>query len=79
MWTVESRARYNRDHLRYPSDLTDEEWGLIAPLIPQAKARFSLIREPVGDEENAGCCQQRIDDDRQSVVPAIAALVGEQP
>ncbi|MEQ1956873.1 IS5/IS1182 family transposase, partial [Mesorhizobium sp. CN2-181] len=28
MWTVENRARYNRDHLRYPSDLTDEEWAL---------------------------------------------------
>lgn len=37
MWTVENRARYNRDHLRYPSDLTDEEWGLIEPLIPPAK------------------------------------------
>ncbi|MEQ1954312.1 IS5/IS1182 family transposase, partial [Mesorhizobium sp. CN2-181] len=28
MWTVENRARYNRDHLRYPSDLTDEEWAV---------------------------------------------------
>jgi len=31
------RARYNRDHLRYPSDLTDEEWALVEPLIPPAK------------------------------------------
>jgi hypothetical protein len=23
MWAVENRARYNRDHLRYPSDLID--------------------------------------------------------
>jgi transposase len=23
--------------LRYPSDLTDDEWGLVAPLIPPAK------------------------------------------
>jgi putative transposase len=37
MWTKENRPRYNRDHLRYPSDLTDEEWALIAPLIPPAK------------------------------------------
>lgn len=37
MWTTENRARYKRDHLRYPSDLTDEEWGLIEPLIPPAK------------------------------------------
>lgn len=33
MWTVENRSRYNRDQLRYPSDLTDEEWALIEPLI----------------------------------------------
>ena len=30
MWTDENRAKYNRDHLRYPSDLTDEEWALVA-------------------------------------------------
>lgn len=38
MWTVENRARYNRDRLRYPSDLTDEEWALIEPLIPPGKS-----------------------------------------
>ena len=43
------------------------------------KARFSIIRELVGDDEDAGCCQQRIDDVRQPVVTAIEALVGEQP
>jgi len=37
MWTDENRARYDRDHLRYPSDLTDAEWAYIAPLIPPAK------------------------------------------
>jgi transposase len=37
MWTPENRPRYNRDHLRYPSDLTDEEWALVEPLIPPAK------------------------------------------
>ena len=37
MWTTENRARYDRNHLRYPSDLTDEEWALIAPGIPPAK------------------------------------------
>ena len=25
MWTAETRPRYNRDKLRYPSDLSDEE------------------------------------------------------
>ena len=37
MWTAENRARYNRDHLRYPSDVTDEEWTHIEPIIPPAK------------------------------------------
>ena len=37
MWTNENRSLYDRSKLRYPSDLTDEEWGLIEPLIPPAK------------------------------------------
>ena len=37
MWTIENRRRYDRSRLRYPSDLTDEEWALIGPLIPPAK------------------------------------------
>ena len=37
MWTIENRARYDRSKLRYPSDLTDDEWAIISPLIPPAK------------------------------------------
>ena len=37
MWTAENRACYDRSRLRYPSDLTDAEWALVAPLIPLAK------------------------------------------
>ena len=37
MWTIETRARHDRSKLRYPSDLTDDEWTLIVPLIPAAK------------------------------------------
>jgi transposase len=37
MWTAENRCRYDRDHLRYPSDLTEQEWALIEPFIPPAK------------------------------------------
>ncbi len=51
MWTNENRARYDRRGLRYPSDLTDAEWGLIAPLIPPAKRggnkRTVVVREVV--------------------------------
>jgi transposase len=37
MWTSENRARYDRSKLRYPSDLTGDEWALVAPLIPPAR------------------------------------------
>jgi transposase len=37
MWTAENRRRYNRDKLRYPSDVSDEEWAHVAPLIAPGK------------------------------------------
>ena len=37
MWTQENRGRYDRSKLRYPSELTDDEWALVKPLIPPAK------------------------------------------
>ena len=37
MWTPENRPRYNRDKLRYPSDMTDDEWVCIEASIPPAK------------------------------------------
>src|SRR6266853_1276252 len=46
-----NRARYARSKLRYPSDLTDEEWGLVEPLIPPGKTgggkRTVIMREVV--------------------------------
>jgi transposase len=37
MWKPEHRAAARRVGQRYDSDLTEEEWALIAPLIPPAK------------------------------------------
>jgi transposase len=37
MWTPEHRAAARRQDLRYASDLTDEEWALVAPMIPPAR------------------------------------------
>ena len=37
VWSNENRCRYDRSKLRYPSDVTDEEWSLLDPLIPGAK------------------------------------------
>src|SRR5260370_20456777 len=51
MWTNENRARYDRSHLRYPSDLTDDEWSLVEPLIPPGRRggdkRTVIMREGV--------------------------------
>lgn len=37
MWKPEHRLAANRSAARYPSDLSDEEWQLIEPLIGPAK------------------------------------------
>src|SRR3981081_4465457 len=37
MWTTKNRGRYDRSKLRYPSDLTDDEWAFVKPLIPPAR------------------------------------------
>ncbi len=37
MWSAENRPRYERKGLRYPSDMSAEEWGYVEPLIPPAK------------------------------------------
>ncbi len=51
MWTTENRGHYDRCVLRYLSDLTDEEWRLVEPVIPPAKRggdkRTVNIREVV--------------------------------
>ena len=38
MWTKITRPKYERDLLRYASDLTDGEWKVLEPLLPRAKA-----------------------------------------
>jgi len=51
MWTSKNRGRYDRSKLRYPSDLTDEEWELVEPLIPPGRSgggkRTVIMREVV--------------------------------
>jgi len=53
MWTTENRHRYDRDKLRYPCDLTDEEWAEVEPMIPPAKRggrrREVNVREVLND------------------------------
>lgn len=51
MWTEITRRRHERSTLRYTSDLTDEEWRVIAPFPPARKAtgrpRTTDLREVV--------------------------------
>ncbi len=51
MWTRENRGRDDRSKLRYPTNLTDEGWALLAPLIPPVKGggnkRSANVREVV--------------------------------
>ncbi len=35
MWTPTTRRHYSREGLRYETDLTDAEWALIEPLLPE--------------------------------------------
>lgn len=37
MWIPEHRRATNRCDLRYPSDLTDDEWAVVAPMIPPGR------------------------------------------
>lgn len=37
MWKPEHRLTADRRSLRYPSDLSDPEWVLVAPMIPPAR------------------------------------------
>ena len=50
MWTSESRESYDSGKLRYPSDLTDEEWQLVKLLITwqaRRRQRTVIMREVV--------------------------------
>ena len=39
MWTEITRPKYERDGLRYASDLTEAEWTLIEPHMPRRETR----------------------------------------
>jgi transposase len=49
MWTPEQRRAADRHGLRYPSDLSNDEWALVEPMIPPAthggRKRWIDVRE----------------------------------
>src|SRR4030095_9950644 len=52
MWTRKNRVRYDRSRLRYPSDLTDDEWAHVEPMIPPAKRGGNKRRVDVREVMN---------------------------
>jgi hypothetical protein len=53
MWKPEHRRAADRRGLRYPNDLSDAEWAMVAPMIPPAKR---------GGRRREVNCQRRIKD-----------------
>jgi transposase len=53
MWTSKNRGRYDRSRLRYPSNLTDEEWAFVEPVIPPAKRGGNRVGAALQVD---GCC-----------------------
>ena len=62
MWTTENRPRYDRDRLRYPSDLTDEEWSLVDRSNSSGQAWRSQTRGggAGGGERGDVCAEHRL-------------------
>lgn len=50
-WTDTARLKYNRETDRYPSDLTNEEWSILEPMVPPAlpggRPRTADMREVI--------------------------------
>jgi|SRR5271165_550268 len=57
MWKAENRQRYNRDKLRYPSDLTDQEWWQVEGIIPPAR-RAPAGGRRAGDRQRRHVCAE---------------------
>jgi transposase len=85
MWTRENRRRYDRSGLRYETDLTDDEWAEIAPLIPPAKPggnkRSVNLREVVNGVMyilGTGCQWRAIPKDLAAIIDAQSVKSAEK-
>ena len=61
-WNESTRRQYRRPTIRYESDLTDEEWSLLEPLLPgpasTGRPRSTDLREVLNAIQylaSAGC------------------------
>ena len=62
MWTDIARQEHKRTNARYPSDMSDAEWAVIAPFVPPAKfggrPREVVMREIINAifyQASSGC------------------------
>ena len=53
MWTPATRRQHSREGLRYASDLTDDEWRIVEPLLPGAPGRGRRRAWPLREIANA--------------------------
>ena len=53
MWTPATRRQHSRDELRYETDLTDAEWALLEPLMPEPNPRGRPRTWPLREIMNA--------------------------
>ena len=53
MWTPATRRQHSRDELRYETDLTDAEWALLEPLMPEPNPRGRPREWPLREIMNA--------------------------
>ena len=76
MWTSKNHGRYDQGRLRYPSDLTDEDWALVEPLIPPAKpgGNPATRRRERGRQRPDVCLKLDLDLDAMSPMIAIMPL-----
>jgi transposase len=76
-WTKITRPKYERDFGRYASDLTDDEWALIAPILPPPKPTGRPRTTPLRDVfdailyiASAGCAWRMLPND----FPAVSTV-----
>src|SRR3954465_14277179 len=53
MWTPTTRRQHSRDELRYETDLTDAEWALLEPVMPEPNRRGRPREWPLRESMNA--------------------------
>ena len=53
MWPATTSAQHRRDGLRFASDLTDAEWAVIMPLLPQPSSAGRPAEWPMREIVNA--------------------------